>query len=230
MFALVTGGCGDFFCVESLLTQAEQQELTRVYLATRASKWIQEALALAYPGVEVKVLDGKETYYSLANVRRRFPFVPSSTVDLSIATIFPSARTFQGSSFATVGTAPSGLPARYYVMQTESKNGSKRRNFDTLDWITARNFLLKQNAEGVVIYHEPRPVPNGFINLTGLPLAGSIGVIQGSLGYLGIDSSMLCLAAKMGKTSHIKSSSKWFLQNLRRYLEPLTHYTVGERL
>lgn len=229
MNALVCNGLGDWFVIDSLLTETEKKALSVVWLAGQSALFVRDAINLAYPRVKVQLLDHLNTYGSATNVQRRFPHVPKDAIDLSIHTVFPSLRDFQGSSYERVVMERDRyeLPEKYYAIQDRSCYKNEKRNYTKDDWKRAKEFLYQQQAQGVLLYHEKiEKIPEGIIDWTGSTLQNSIAVIKYSQGFIGVDSSMSILAAKLNKQVFIKTYGDWFTKWQGRYMENAKGYNI----
>lgn len=236
---LVTGGIGDVFAVESFLTDEQRKAVKKVYYATRAAGSL---IGVWPPGAEHVVLyddfdDLLFAFHSKAEVAFHLDSPPEDwprTTDWSIIGAFDRLQhsPCNGSGFLRDDRDLSAfdLPERYVVVFPHSDNDPKMtdRNFTKEDWDETAAFLNDKGLRGVVLGTSGRPAPTcwTFIDLIGkTTLAESLTILKGAAGYVGIDSCLSVLAAKLfGEMICVKSRSEHVHRWKHVYYAPHTEF------
>lgn len=226
---LLTGGIGDVFAVESLLTGEERDGLETVYYACPSAKEIvslMQTLSMRtqlYPRLlnHVVLPTGKTTHYSIESVRKAVGGLPAGVRDFSIGKVFKQKRTYTGSSFLNTPLASisrsvlTALEARSFVVIVPGSDWGKLppgRDFDTTDWRRCVEFLRERNLAGVVLRKECHPLPEAsadvLVDLQGkTSIQEAVEVLKCADGYLGVDSCLSVLAVKLFSTARVAVKS-----------------------
>lgn len=215
---LITGGIGDFITLECYLSKIKES-LTTVYYATRASKGIIElfnALADSYPALREHIIlwdDFSEVFCFVRKsecTKALEGFLPnnwSSVSDWSIDSKFKEIDAgyhhCETSSLLNAKLADISnfdLPSKYLVIVPESENDlrMKYRHISEDEWASILSYLHSNNLQGVLVNDSAINGPQRLINLTGeTSLCESIEILKNASGYIGIDSCLSVLAAKL---------------------------------
>jgi ADP-heptose:LPS heptosyltransferase len=244
--ALITGGIGDFFALESHLTDEIRQNLVGVIFATRAARAIQELLQQLAPRVFPRLVMFEDVARDFAYDRYTFHSVPEvaeaikrpnllgNVEDWSIGREFDRIAkgqlAFTGSSFLKHQLADiSGLalPRRYTVIHPVTANEERQaRNFILEDW---RWVFDHVTADIVVVGNETVGVPYNarIIDLTGkTTLAESIEILKGAAGFVGVASCLSVLAAQLfpPEQLRVKGPGENVQRNRAVYFAPQTDF------
>lgn len=231
---LLTGGIGDFLTLETMMREQLRGELAAVYYACPAAAEISTLCrALSLPRVKHFILPtGANTYYDLATVRGAVgTLLPPHVEDWSIGMRFPRYH-YRPSSFLTQTLAtPPAIDRPYVVIAHRSDWGQwSRRELDAGDWARLLATLEAHDLAGVVLSRARAPLPVDsprLIDLQGqTTILESIEVLKGAAGYLGIDSALSVLAAKLFPAHRIavKSVSPHLRQWRQVYYAPCTDF------
>lgn len=221
--ALVTGGIGDWFAVEQLLTGEQRDALEQVFYATRQHRPIRQlwiAVQEHYPKLRMHTVLTDDW-------SNRFCFVDKWEVataingecpaedDWSIKVAF-KRRTAgewecrQSSILrTTLSTDLPGLPAEYLAIQSESPNDrSLPRDVQQHEWASITEWADRRGLPLVSIDQS-----EGY----SLPVA--IEVLKHAAGYIGIDSCFSVLAARLFRHDMLKirSVNGHLLNNVANY-------------
>lgn len=118
------------------------------------------------------------------------------------------------------------LPVNYYVISPYSSDKRiKTRDFGDDDWAATIYYLIKRNKNAVVLNSGNEYVPNNpcLINLSGkTSFIEAVEVLKKANGYIGIDSSLSVLAAKIFEYPNliIKSRNDHCYSNKHIYYAP----------
>jgi hypothetical protein len=242
----ITGGIGDVFAVESFLTDQERDSLTTIYYATNKREPIERLFRSlkSFPNLKnhINVWDNFSNFwcfYSLEDYLTRsqnlnnFKKNVEKSKDLSIMTIFDQIKNknlkYNGSSFLKeklVDIDTFQLPENYIVLCPFSTDKrSKERDFNAEDWNQTLKFLEQKNIKGVVINSGNDIVPKNsyLIDLSNLTkIEEAVEIVKAAKGYLGIDSWLSVLAAKVfnSLSLQIKSVNSHCLNNAAFYYAP----------
>lgn len=215
---LLTGGIGDVITLESFLSNEERERIDRIFYATRAWQSVDElfdVLGDKFPSVSIKAtiwddFSKKFCFYCKSDLSETLKTPPdgwNDVSDWSIFTKFPeienNKRTYTGSSLLKTCLAPISqfnLPDNYVVIVPDSANKAFNRQFTGSDWGETTRFLVKNKLMGVILRVDGPTIPDHpcFIDLTGkTSLIESIEILKAAKGYIGIDSCLSVLAAKL---------------------------------
>lgn len=229
---LLTGGIGDIITIESFLTDEERRTVTSFYYATRAyetSKSLFNAIP-NFPNLKnhIALSISDKIYYSKEQVEYEFCGILNAK-DGSISSIFNENRKYNGSSFLKYKLTTINPPKKPYLVicPISSSKGYKNRNFNSEDWFACIKILEKHDLLGVVLYYGEGSVPchEKIVNLQNKTnILQSIEYIKASIGYIGIDSCLSVIAAKLKILLCIKSNSDhcWLYKD--RYYAPRSDY------
>jgi hypothetical protein len=153
--------------------------------------------------------------------------------DWSILKVFPQHLPYRGSSFLAHRLAdPPPAPCPYAVIVPRSRGFGRwsGRDFDAGDWKRALGFLDAHDLAGLVLTEGAEAIPASprLVNLQGkTTLAESIELLKGATAYLGIDSCLSVLAAKLlpAERLAVKSTNNHAYQWARTYYAP--HVETG---
>lgn len=217
---LLTGGIGDVLALECFFPEKDKQELNRIYYATKASKPLMEvfeALKPAYPNLQYQqsIWDDFEelfAFHDKSEVGQHFeslpddwPLVADWSVNSKFNQINEGLYEYTGSSLLKVKLADVskfGLPEAYLVLAPTSDNNKNRshRNFSAYEWAETLRYLERYGFKGVLLGTSELGFEKSdqVIDLTGkTTMPESLEILKGSKGYIGIDSSLSVLAAKV---------------------------------
>lgn len=157
--------------------------------------------------------------------------------DLSILRVFHQIKSeklkYNGSSFLKHSLAKISkfnLPKKYFVILPFSTDKRiENRDFNEQDWIHTFDLLKENDIKGVVINSGNDIIPdNSFlINLSNLTeIEEAVEILKASQGYIGIDSWLSVLAAKLFNEPflQIKSVNSHCLENAFPYYAPKEHF------
>ena len=251
MDILITGGIGDFICVESHMSPAEKASVNKVYLATRAEEGIRNLLD-SYPifpnltGVITVWTDWSEIFGFVHHEQmrdflagRQVELPPMETVDYSIFRVFPQIaygeRRYHGSSLLRSSKAELiqdfGLPDVYCVINPYSPNDRQNgvRDFTSREWESVLKLLSRSKRIGVVVNHGDDLIPQHEM-LRDLSLrttlTQAVEVIKKARWFIGIDSFVPALAAQFMPPEHmvVKTRNAHYISYLPIYLAPHRHF------
>lgn len=226
---LFTGGVGDVLALEPFIPVEQKEQIKRIYCATRSFPLIKQIFEkLDFPSLKEVVpiwTDFSEifAFYSKVEVERYVPMLPkdwNNTIDWSILHKFEEINagmfTYGESSVLSKQLCPlkMELPSRFVVICPASTNHPNmlERNFTDANWKMVINFIEKNQFIGVVLNTEEVPVPKHLkiVNLTNRTnILESIEILKKSKGYLGIDSCLSVVAARLFKKNlYVKSSNE----------------------
>jgi hypothetical protein len=228
---LLTGGIGDLFAVEGMMPAEFRASLEAVYYAAPAAKELRELMRdlPGYPRLRhhITLPTGKATHYHQRSVERKTGKMPPGVEDWSIGAIFGRRLPYAGSSFLAHRLADIGPPpGPYVVVVPHSTWGSwADRNFSDADWRVCLDFLDRHGLTGVVLCRETLPVPSHprLLDWQGrTTIRESVEVLKAAAGYVGIDSNLSVLAAKLFPPARlsIKGHGGWLTSNLASYYAP----------
>jgi hypothetical protein len=223
---LITGGIGDVFALECLMSPEMRETLTDVYYACPAQRQIAELWGLLPNFPRLKnhhfLPSGPKVYHSHKEAHEELG-IPPGVEDWSIAAKFPSQWKFYGSSFSTRRLWDSDLirdcSFRHVAIVPHSYSNPTwdGRQFGPDDWKVALRFLEERDLGGLVLGHVPvsapnhRPIPNhkrliNLINKTTIAEACELTKVTG--GYIGIDTCFSVLA------SHTKPANRILIKSV----------------
>lgn len=245
---LVTGGVGDFFAIESMMSNDQKEALEAVYYATRSQKIIQSLLENhpSFPNLKTHEIvyddwSSRFCFINILEVRASIsnPKILDNVDDWSISRIFSLFHSkylkyeicsFLSHTFAKVDRF--NLPPTYITIAPYSINDKRNpRDFNEQDWKSLTDALIKNNLIGVVLNIGEDPVPNhpNIINLSNqTSIQESIEILRGSIGFVGIDSCLSVIASKMFNENNIfiKSANQWINQHLSAYYSPRSNLQI----
>jgi ADP-heptose:LPS heptosyltransferase len=243
----LSGSIGDIFALESFFTDNERDTINGIYYATQKSAAIETTFKALpnYPALkrhEVAWNDFSNfwCFYSKDECIHRFSLnqktIPSGlkySADFSIGNKFDEIhagiRRYNGSSFVKHNVAnisKFNLPNNYIVICPYSTDKRiKDRDFTNKDWTKCLDYLKTIGMRGVVINigNDPIPQSETLINLTNkTTIVEAIEVVKCAKGYIGIDSCMSVLAAKLFTYPRllIKSVNPHCYQHAKIYYAP----------
>jgi hypothetical protein len=251
---LITGGIGDYISVECFMTEKERLQVQNFYLATRASKGIENVIRAAplYPNLKnVNVIfdDWSQFFCFLSkeDIRSKNSQMNLGIdevtlnipmADFSITQIFPQIksgqRVYNGSSlmrhtFADISKFD--LPERYAFVQPYSPNDRQGggRDFGQSDWDNTLTILQRSNLKGVVVVNGNDPVPDSdlLVNLSNMTsFAEGVEILKGADKFIGVDSCFAALACKFmpEKNLKIRTINNHYQENLLIYCAPYTSF------
>jgi ADP-heptose:LPS heptosyltransferase len=127
------------------------------------------------------------------------------------------------------------LPDRYVTLCPFSNDKRlKTRDFNGDDWAECLKFLKKVDAPGVVLNagNDHVPTAPNLINLTnGTDITEAVEILKKGFAYLGIDSALSVLAAKLFSPPNlmIKSNNEHCYVNLQCYYAPHSEFSFVVR-
>jgi ADP-heptose:LPS heptosyltransferase len=243
---LFTGGIGDVMALECFMTDEERENLRKIYWATRACNSIRPMFDILYPAAEQEVLWTNQyeelfAFHSKAEASQEFDVLPEDWPEVSdwsigckFDEITDGQRTYNGCSLMHKALISQSdfwafkLPENYVVIAPRSGNDfmMERRDFDSDDWLATLEYLEKHNLVGVVLNNERDVyIDERLINLTGqTSLMESLEILARSSGYIGIDSCLSVLGAKLDGHLLVKSRNKHLYRNQHIYYAPRTDF------
>lgn len=246
-----SGGIGDVLALESFFSEEQRNCLKAVYYGTNKQAGVEAMLKSLpnYPALKQHYTVWNDfsdfwCFYSKVdciaklkdNNRRIMPGLVSSK-DWSIIVKFGDIKKgrlkYNGSSFLKHKLADVGeyqLPESYIVICPYSTDKRlKERDFTDSDWKECYRYLERTGTKAVVLNEgkDVIPVHSNLIDLsnkTTLPKA--IEVLKNAKGYVGIDSSLSVLAAKLFDEPQlvIKSCNQHCYENAVCYYAPKTEF------
>lgn len=247
----ITGGIGDVFAVESFLTNDEREKLQTIYYATNKQVYIEglfrsiSSISSSYPCLKNHHVLWKDfskfwCFYSIEDYiksSRNNSNIINYCKDLSIIKVFEDIKAkkikYNNSTFLKqklTNIDHFNLPNNYItILPFSSDKRVNKRDFDYNDWLSVCYILKKNNQKGIVINNEENVVPKNenIIDLSyRLTTLEAIEVLKNSQGYLGIDSWLSVLAAKLFEKPNlqIKSLNKHCYDNACCYYAPKTEF------
>lgn len=243
----LTGGIGDIFAVESFLTDVERESLVGIYYATSKQKMIEELWRSLpnYPNLKVhsNVWSDFSAFWCFCSLGDCCKFLKNKNVkedpnlsrvrDLSIIPFFERVKRgqfkYNNSSFLIHKLCDVNhlqLPERYVaVCPYSSDKRLAGRDFSSHDWSECLAHLKQLGVVGVVLNQgdDAVPVSEQLVDMTNkTTIVEAVEVLKGAEGYVGIDSSLSVLAAKLFKYPRlmIKSINNHCYQNISCYYAP----------
>jgi hypothetical protein len=186
---VITGGIGDFFAIESFLSDSQRNTIEDVYYGTRAHKQIRLLFSSLpnYPKLKRHVViiedfsnrgcfshrhDMNLEFFTRNNQDierlRRWNIMTNHIADFSIADFFPNCshgyRAYNNSSFLIHKLTDISrfiLPENYIAIcpYTVDDRRDSNRDFSKKDWDFVKDFLAKKKCFGVVLNIGNDPVP-----------------------------------------------------------------------
>lgn len=246
----LTGGIGDIFAVESFLTDAERNRISCIYYATNKRKYIEQLFRCVsdkdhYPVLKNHCILWDDfsnfwCFYSMEDYLKKTKSKKNMfnyCKDLSILRVFNDVKAktvkYNSSTFLNkklTDISHLNLPQEYVtILPYSTDKRCLNRDFNDSDWSNIVKILKKNNKKGVVINQgEDKVFKNDFlINLSNmLTILEAVEVLKNSIGYLGIDSWLSVLAAKLFDNSNlqIKSTNNHCYENAYCYYAPKTDF------
>ncbi len=227
---LLTGGIGDVIAIESMMTDIERQSIDCIFYATRAAKPCIELFnnLPTFPKLKNQALlwknftnifgfNSKEQLveklcaYQPDELQNTVRKLISGVEDWSIAKIFYENRQYTYSSFINcklTSIEKFNLPKNYYCICPTSSNDKRdnKRDYNMMDWQCTLGILKSKNMFGVVINNDDSyiPIDNQIINLNNKTnIKEAIEIMKSASGYIGIDTALSVMAAKLFKKENI---------------------------
>lgn len=236
---LFTAGIGDALALDSFTTPETREQIEEMVLACPAADAVQQLFQSipTYPNLRAFRLlpTGGRSYYSLAAVEEAHGALPG-VEDWSITARFPACTRYAGSSFLQHTLCRARRIGRSYaiVVPHSSWGGWQGRSFDAADWSACLSVLERLDLLGVVLHRgedrvEPHPQ---LLDLTNqCSLLENIELLKGAEGYLGIDSGLSVLAAKLFPRSRLAVKSVWghCYANAHTYYAPWSEFPFLQR-
>lgn len=241
---LLTGGVGDIFAIESLMTDEERQSIDCIFYATRAAKPCMELFSglTTFPRLKKQALlwknfssifgfNSKEQLidklcaYQPEDLQKTVKKLISGVEDWSIAKIFPESREYTYSSFIKTNLTcikKFNLPKTYYCICPSSSNDKRdnKRDYNQIDWRHTLEILKSKNIVGVVLNNGNDYIPfeKELINLNNkTSIQEAVEIVKSASGYIGIDSALSVIAAKTMDKENI------FIKSLNDHCYRWTH-------
>lgn len=241
---LLTGGIGDVFAVESFFSDQQRELLSTILYATNKADFIRplfEALP-NYPALKDHAVvwsDFSQFWCFLFKQEvidrtRQSPHPKlGACEDWGIIPKFGQINAgqavYNGSSFirhALADVSRFDLPRNYVVISpfsTDKRSGG--RDFDQYDWGAALEWLAARNLKGVVVNKGDDAVPlhGRLIDLSNqTTITEAVEILKDGRGYIGIDSWLTVLAAKLFDPPYlaIKSNNTHCYENKHIYFAP----------
>lgn len=245
---VLTGGIGDVLALESFMSDDHRKSIKKIYYATRAADQCKEIfaqLSKTFPSLEKQEsvwtdFSQKFAFYSKAEVSEHLDNPPEDwhlAIDWSIyhkfCQIEENRFKYSGSSVLKTKMADISqmkLPKNYLVICPYSGNNPdmRDRNFTDADWQEVERYLYEHNLRAVIIGQGDFDKPKSkylvdLTNKTSLPQA--IEVLKKAKGYVGIDSCLSVLAAKLfDEHLFVRSSNEHLLNWKHIYYAPKTQF------
>lgn len=243
----LSGGIGDVIAVESFLSDKEKDAISTVFYATNKEKYIRPLLSSlkSLPNLKNHITLWDDfskfwCFYSLEECvsaikekNQKLEHNLSTCKDLSILKVFEQISkkeiSYNFSSFLKdklIDIQHLNLPSNYFVILPYSTDKRiKERDYNQNDWDQTIKTLIETNMFGIVLNSENEMVPKHelIVDLTQKTnLLEAVEILKKAKGYLGIDSWMSVLAAKIFDSPfiQIKSKNKHCYDNAIFYYAP----------
>lgn len=230
-------GIGDWMTLESMFADDERQQLTEAYIACPQAIKIRELWQLlpGYPRLkQIHAIPTPGIAYQDKDrtVKAGIP-IPPDAIDYSNYRFLPHPDRYRGSTIATTTLCQAPIPAGQYVTVvpwSHGHGGYTGRAFSQADWTTLDSWLTARQLTGVLVTWpaHPHPACRRILDWGGkLSLAQSIEVLKHGLGYVGIDSCLSVIAAKLFPASRlaIRTISEYTRSWLSSYYAPHTDFS-----
>jgi hypothetical protein len=225
--ALFTCGIGDFIAIDSFLPPETRRNLRTIFYATRAESGIRSIIEAHpdYQSVERHVtawsnFDEVFCFHKKCELESKLadPGILAGVHDFSIVVIFDlidfGRLKYCGCNLLTrsLTRVSASLPREYFVICPYSPNDRRfPRDFTQQDWQDTLGILESRGCHGVVLNvgddHVPRhPLLVDLSNKTSL--LESIEILKSAIGYIGIDSSLSVVAAKLFGPENLRIKSR----------------------
>jgi hypothetical protein len=216
-----SGGVGDVLALESFMSDQHRRAVDTICYGTNKHHWIEplfRALPNSFPNLtnHLIVWDNFSKFWCFSfkseceqAMRQSAPKELLEAEDWGILPKFAQINSgllrYTGSSFVQnklcdVSRFP--LPVQYVVLSPYSTDKRlKGRDFTDADWAITLYYLMKFNIQGVVLnvgQEEYVPDSSFVTNLTNkTTILEAIEIVKGAKGFIGIDSSLSVVAAKL---------------------------------
>lgn len=249
---LITGGVGDAFTIESLMTDEERQSINCILYATRAAQPILQLFENlpSFPNLKTQAVIWKNfdkifCFHNKKHITDKLcAYQPNAlqeitnklmepVIDYSIEKIFTQPREYTYSSFVRYKLTDINfaLPANYYCVCPYSNNDKRniRRDYNSNDWDRTLHILKSRGMYGVVINIGNELIPENpcLINLNNKTnIKEAVEVVKHAQGYIGIDSAFSVIAAKIFPPENIsiKSLNEHCYKYAHIYFKPLKSF------
>jgi ADP-heptose:LPS heptosyltransferase len=252
----ITGSIGDFFALESFLTEEQRKSISRIVYATQKKSEIQTLFSSLSNFLSLKehvsiwtdfsdrwcFFDKQECIRQFAIKKKSVPADLHVAEDFSILMKFPmimnGSLTYNGSSFLKQKLAEISrfdLPKSYVVIcPCSTDKRLANRDFDVKDWTECLKWLEKIGKKGVVLNTGKDSIPSSdfLIDLSNqTSINEAVEVLKSACGYIGIDSSLSVLATKLffGPTLQVKSVNPHCYRYAKCYYAPQTDFSFMVR-
>lgn len=246
----LTGGIGDVLALEGFLSDWDRENIKTIFYATAKQKHIIEIFnSLAnYKKLKNHIVVWEDfsklqCFFSLEDFivktttrnEKKIPIALKRSRDLSISKIFDDINKnklqYNQSSFlqGKLTDVKIELPDDFMVILPYTTDKRINRDFSNDDWEECINILKNRNKVGVVLNSGFDSVPKDA-NLLDLSnktsILESIEILKLSCGFIGIDSWLSVLAAKLFENEdiHIKSINQHCLANAYCYYAPKRNF------
>jgi hypothetical protein len=242
----ISGSIGDVFAIESFMSDAERRSISTIFYASQKTVEL-ESLFKALPNFpnlkhHISVWNDFSKFWCfhslhdcVARMNAYGKTKPSNLLtanDFSIADRFPRIKAgrlaYNQSSFLAYKLADlvCELPERYFVVCPYSTD--KRiacRDLEPSDWAAVLSYLEKTDTMGVILNagNDQPPISNRLLDLSNkTTILEAIEILKKAKGYLGIDSSLSVLAAKLFEYPNliVKSRNEHCYNNMSCYFAP----------
>lgn len=248
----ITGGIGDILTLESYFTDKLRDSLETIYYATSKHVPISNIFKSLpnYPKLKNHIVVwndftkfwafcSKEEYITKCRqFRLEIENGVLSSEDYSISAKFPYSMPYNQSSVLTHSLADISkfiLPDEFFVIcPFSSDKRLKSRDFDQEDWSNVFKILKNANIPGVVINSGKDIIAKNthLIDLNNKTnILESIEILKKSRGYIGVDSCLSVLAAKLFTHPNIlvKSVNEHLYRWKHLYYAPSTDFQFLSR-
>lgn len=204
---LLTGGIGDAFTLEGMMTDDQRKTLETIYYACPAAKEISEVFQKFhnFPNLRSHIIlpTHARTHYSQGSVEKMIGYkLPEEVQDWSIGVIFPQHRKYVVSSLLTNKFADVEVPNNPYVIIAPASSWGKwkDRNFSAQDWKQTIAFLEQHDLYGAVLMREVMSIPKHprLLDYQGKTnILESVELLKAAQGYIGVDTCWSVPATKL---------------------------------
>lgn len=211
---LITGGIGDVFALEAMMPVEIRETLDTIFYACPAAGQISEMMKalLNYPRLRNHIIleSGRTVYHKKKWVEHDFGEFPCAVEDWSILEQFKRSRPYIGSSFLR----EKALPDNHVVIMAASLDFGhwSDRNFDDDDWGRTLAFLDRSGMRGIVVGRDRTKIPahRRLLDMRyKTTILESVELLKAAQGYIGIDSCLSVLAAKLFPINRLAIKSTW---------------------
>jgi hypothetical protein len=229
---LLTGGLGDVFTVESFMSPEERAGIQTIYYACPWPRQMQELFAAipTFPNLKTShEFKTSKTYHNRMEAEAVHGKIPAR--DYSIFVVFHQARTYTGSSWLMHRLCePPKLDCGPYAAIVPYTSWGRRegREFSAADWETCLRYLEAKDLRGVLLYSGPDVMPEHprLVNMANKTnIVEAVEILKGAVAYLGIDSALSVLAAKLFPRIAVKTISAHTEKWKRLYFSPRTDFS-----